>query len=302
MARVNRRSASLAVLGLVLLAGSAALSGCVIHADDSTYGDSYGSSRAFESTTVDRPAATKGRLVAESRNGSITVHRATDGKLHVEASMRSRSEGRVKDAALDVTDTSVGVRVAIKWPDGRWQAGDAADLEIWIPDADGLDLNSTNGDIEVGGFAGRLTATTSNAGITIKRHDGTVIARTSNADIEASDVTGDVDATTSNSSITLRDVTGRVVALTSNGDIDIHLAPSASGPVTATTSNSSITLLVGPGFTGELSASTSNGTVECTDARARSTRSGKSSEVFNFGSGTASKLATSNGDVTVKPR
>jgi len=243
------------------------------------------------------------KLAAQSRNGSLIVHRAKDGQLRVDATVKSRSEGRAKDAAIQIEESAArGVQVSIAWPDKEWHEGDGADLEIWIPEAVGLDLTTSNGEIEAAGFSGKCIATTSNADVQISDHAGDLIAKSSNGDIVVTRLTGSADAATSNSGITMNDVSGPVTAATSNGDIAISLASGASGPVKAHTSNSSITLTVGAAFTGSVSAATSNGHVDCLVSRASRSTGNTSNATFNFGAGTTSSLVTSNGNVTVKSK
>jgi|GEM_PF-888448 len=292
-----RHRRPIALLSLIALVVLATIPGCVIGGDSDGY-----DARATHSISLAQPTAAKGKLIANSRNGSITVKKAPDGQLKIDALVRSRSEGRAKDASVQVEESATATTITIAWPDNRWQNGDGADLDIWLPDASGLELTTTNGDISTAGFSGKLNATTSNASIEVRSHAGDVVARTSNADIEASGVTGDIDATTSNSSVTLVDVSGSVVAATSNGDIDVSLLSTSGGPVRAATSNAAITLRVGPGFTGDLSAATSNGRVECTEPRARGSRAGKTAATWSFGPGPQSSLSSTNGDITVKSR
>jgi DUF4097 and DUF4098 domain-containing protein YvlB len=289
-------AASVAFLAGGLLVTAMTLPGCVIGGD---YDDS---SLARHNVTLTQPSAATGKLSAEARNGSLIVHKAKDGQLRVDAIIKSKSEGRAKDATVQIQDVGGGVEVTIAWPDKQWREGDGASLEIWIPNASGLALTTSNGDIEAAGFSGKATIRTSNSMIRINDHAGDLIAKTSNGDIVASRITGNADATTSNSDVTLRDVSGTVTAASSNGDVTVSLVSGAAGPVKATTSNGDITLLVSPAFAGSVRASTSNGNVECLASRASRSGNSSTSATFQFGAGSTSVLETSNGNITVKPQ
>lgn len=289
-------AASVALSAGTLLIATLALPGCVIG------GDHDESSLARHNVSITQPSANKGKLTARSRNGSLVVHKATDGQLRVDATIKSKSEGRAKDATVQVDSIGGGVEVAIVWPDKQWHEGDGASIEVWIPDASGLALSTSNGDIDAAGFSGQAVVTTSNSTIRIHDHAGELVAKTSNGDIIAGRITGSAAATTSNSDITLRDVGGPVTAVSSNGDVTVSLVSGAAGPVKATTSNADITLIVSPAFAGSVRASTSNGNVECLASRASRSGSSSSSATFQFGAGSASVLETSNGNITVKPQ
>ncbi len=295
----STRLSSAAAIGLLaggLLVTTITLPGCVIGGD---YDDS---SLARHNVSITQPSATKGKLTAEARNGSLIVHKSTDGQLRVDANIKSKSEGRAKDATVQVQDVGGGVEVTIAWPDKQWREGDGASLEIWIPDASGLALTTSNGDVEAAGFSGKAVVKTSNSTIRVSDHAGDLIAKTSNGDIVASRISGSADATTSNSDVTLRDVSGLVTAASSNGDITVSLASSAAGPVKASTSNGDVTFLVSPAFAGSVRASTSNGNVECLASRASRSGNNSSTATFQFGAGNTSVLETSNGNITVKPQ
>ncbi len=284
----------LSFASIAALCSTLALSGCVIGGD---YDDS---SLARHDVTLTQPRGAKGRLTAETRNGSLVIHKATDGQLRVDAVIKSKSEGRAKDAGVQIQDVSGGVEISIAWPDKQWHEGDRASLEVWIPDASGLVLTTSNGDIESAGFSGKAVLKTSNSTIRISDHAGDLEATTSNGDIVATRVSGGVDASTSNSDITLRKITGPVTAGSSNGDITVSLSNATGGPVKATTSNGDITLLVSVAFGGSVRASTSNGHVECLASRATRSSNSSTNATFQFGAGDTSVLTTSNGNVTVK--
>ncbi|ABN56175.1 MULTISPECIES: DUF4097 family beta strand repeat-containing protein [Methanoculleus] len=89
------------------------------------------------------------------------------------------------------------------------------------------ELLTSNGRIEIRGAEGYVTATTSNAGITVEDCGGIAGLATSNGEVtaELSAVRGDVTVSSSNAGITLRfaeDLDARVVATTSNGGITVH--------------------------------------------------------------------------------
>jgi len=209
-------------------------------------------------------------LDMSTSNGRVTV-RGIVGLTDVEvtATIRSRGDSLVaatnRAAQVTVEVQHIGNHVDVEYDaaahpwDVRRYTG--VDVEVLVPATADVDVDTSNGRVEVSGIVGILDletsngavevsdgvgevhATTSNGTVTVERFEGVVEIRTSNGWVEMDDVDGAIDAETSNGRIafggSLADgLSHRMV--TSNGRIDVALPVSSSIALEATTSNSTI--------------------------------------------------------------
>ncbi|HLN32920.1 MAG TPA: DUF4097 family beta strand repeat-containing protein [Gemmataceae bacterium] len=224
----------------------------------------YAAQQAISQSFTTEP---KPEIIVETFNGSIEVLAGIDNK--VKATVTKHTRGRTKEAAQDdlenievsITreDNTIHV-VAINTDHDSWHSRGAT-VELEIPAGAVLDLNTSNGQIEVTGASGAVSAETSNGKIHIDGTNGPLTLHTSNGGIAvkggagrlelktgngAIDVDSNhvvVDAQTSNGSIRFDGdlAAGENSFHTSNGKISIHLPSEASFHVDAQTSNGRIT-------------------------------------------------------------
>lgn len=228
-------------------------------------------------------------LAVATRNGAISISEHAGQAVEITAHLKSKDEARVLDAVIDAVRGPDGtLSIGVTWPDGKWHSNDGCSFEIFVPDANGISAQSSNGSITIVGLSGGVDAHTSNGSVTVNGHDGAI----------------SID--TSNGRITVDDAIGSVHAGTSNGSIKVALTDDNPGPVRLGTSNGSVTLAIGPAFRGTLTANTSNGSVTFgpfPDDLATSGQSiSKSFGTLSFGAGEGDKsvAATSNGSITIK--
>ncbi|MHC4216974.1 MAG: DUF4097 family beta strand repeat-containing protein [Planctomycetota bacterium] len=246
-------------------------------------------------------------LVVDTKNGRIEViaePQRTD--VSIEARVRCRgttqAEADERLAATTISITRSADQTLIVQPvfPGQRRGGEGASFSIKIPDANGLNLDTSNGTIVATGFSGHLRADTSNGSIRVTDHDGTAHVDTSNGGVTVTNLSGSLWADTSNGGITLTNVNGPVEADTSNGAIRLSLAGDQSGPLKLDTSNGAITVEVGGAFAGSVSFDTSNGAIHIEDQTGRissSTLSRNEGRVTVGEGGPASRLDTSNGSI-----
>lgn len=179
------------------------------------------------------------------------------------------------------------------------------DVDATVPAGLELQLETSNGVIEVRGGVRTLTATTSNGAINaIDTLAGKLTLETSNGGIEVRGARGEVNANTSNGRIRLERVEGQVRLETSNNGITLDrvtLPTESSNEVT--TSNGSIEVIGLNAPNGlRVEGSTSNGrlnlempgfSVQQDKTDFTATKEGSSS--------TSLRLETSNGGITVRP-
>ena len=246
-------------------------------------------------------------LDVSTSNGRVTV-RGVDGQTSVEviATLHSRGDTLIgatnRVAQIVIEMTHVGNHVVLSYDasahpwDVRRYSG--VDFEVIIPATADVEVNTSNGRIEIDEVTGILTldtsngkievsdglgevhASTSNGQITVTRFEGILDLGTSNGWIEMENVDGIVDAQTSNGRIAFG---GRLVEgvdhrmSTSNGRIDVAIPSDSRMIIEARTSNSTISTdlpLIGdtegkewsavlnPPATGTLTLETSNGQIE----------------------------------------
>jgi DUF4097 and DUF4098 domain-containing protein YvlB len=290
---------------LRLLAGTAltlvlaTLSGCVlgqVHLEHET-----------RMLTADQVAAAP--VVVRTTNGGVAVTAdTTRTDVSIKAELHAQTQDRLARTKVVAAREADGtLRVEIAWADGERLNSEGCDFTILLPDAHGLDIDTSNGAVEVTGLSGNALLRTSNGRITATRQQGDVDARTSNGSITIVDSIGAIKAVSSNGGIDVQNATARVDADTSNGRLSITLASSSPGPVNAETANGSISLTVGASFRGRLSLGTSNSSISTEGLSSRKdakvSASGKSSATVDFGEGgEPSRCTTSNGKVSVGSR
>jgi len=188
-----------------------------------------------------------------TRNGSITVGvddsllealiegtKTAAGETDEEAATRlDEIEIRVEPNADDATILEVEAILPVLSGSIR----DKVDFVITLPRGVDLELDCTNGDIEVEG------------------NEGSVDADAANGAIDVTDNTGDVEANSSNGALTLLDIVGSVVGETANGQIAVKVTMPDNGTVDVKTNNGRITMDIAEEATASLDLQTSNGTI-----------------------------------------
>lgn len=292
------RAASLFICGLLAMAAGG-VSGC-----GSAWSDfSCGMERAERTDERVIDHVSNMPVYVRTRNGSITIRTGEGQKASISAKLSAKDEQSLGLITLTTERDAGGtLRVIADWPKGS-SGQQGCSITVTLPDARGLDLDTSNGSVTFSGASGDAKATTSNGSVNIASHNGNLRIETTNGSIDAQHVAGKLIADTSNGRILAKEVGGPVTARSSNGSIDIGLATQNAGPVSIETSNSSATLRVGPAFAGELSASCSNGTVKWIGPSSV-TQSGSSKNAhFAFPQkGEKSRIETSNGSITIEQK
>jgi hypothetical protein len=244
-----------------MLAGVALLPGCIIV----TGGHSHVARGSLAASTEAGPSrdvaigelsridvtATPETLDLGSRNGSLVIivdESATE--LRIAADVRcggddaAEAEARLASVTLDVVEQAGGVvQVRPRMP-GGWRSGDGVNLEVRMPVSAAIIGRTSNGSIRIEGARGPIDLETTNGAIELRDTAGAVLARTSNGRIDVADHLGGLDIATSNGAITIR------------------LNPDSDAPVVARTNNGPVEFRAGSAFGGVLDARTSNGRIQ----------------------------------------
>jgi len=201
-------------------------------------------------------------LSVRTDNGTVRVSQAQGNEVHIEATIRARSDERLAATTLNVDRDDQGtLHVAPAWPDNERETDEGCDFTITVPDMEGIRVVTGNGDIDLQNLAGDAVLETANGDVTVHDQDGAVDARTNNGCITLEGVQGAAIARANNGRVAIREARGAVEVKTSNAAVDVGLTPDNEGPVDVDTNNAMVSLSVGSAFKGALSLSTSNGKV-----------------------------------------
>ena len=240
-----RKTSTFICMGLILISAWA-LAGC----------DGFNLVTAEESGSQTVAAPASPRVIVETFNGEIEVSASGDGKVEVNwvkrgsGDSQAEAEDDLNNVEVSVTTEGDTTRIVARRTDNRSANNSGASFRLSVPAASQLDLESSNGDIEISATQALVNADTSNGSI---RFDGSL-------------VDGDQVFRTSNGAIVVTlpaDTRFRVSATTSNGEVTTDFPVTVSGPLTKGTLNG--TAGENPGIS--LTLGSSNGSIEIRQSR-----------------------------------
>lgn len=189
-----------------------------------------------------------GSLSIENVNGDINVSAGPDGKVRIKAYKKADDRDYLDEIEIKISASDDRIRIRTELPsqENRWfgfgNSSGSVSYEIVVPADTNIDeIDTVNGEIDVSGINGDVSADTTNGDIHLTGLRGNLEADTVNGGIDASfDVLGGNQ---------------RVVADTVNGRIYLRLPADASAEVEAGTVNGGIDaddfgLTVDKGFLG----------------------------------------------------
>ncbi len=234
-------------------------------------------------------------LVVNGDNGWITVNTGTDDEVRIQATLRG-----IDRIDYQVSQDGNTITVLAEIDQGWFISNVGVDITITAPVSTDVELEISNGAIELNGIEGTGTLRTSNGEIVLENVKGDFEGRTSNGKIEVDTLEGAAFLRTSNGGLDLQEVTGEVDAETSNGGISYSGDMIAGGDNRLITSNGNVDveLLGTPSI--ELDASTSNGDIT-SELPITATTTGDDHLVGTIGDGEADLyIRTSNGNVMIR--
>ncbi len=209
-------------------------------------------------------------LSAKTSNGSITVTGTENEICHIVATISARSFS-VEEAQLLAEQTEIrlerkpeGLKTVIVRPEMKRNESVSVSFEIEVPHQTALDLQTSNGKIQLSQIEQEIHATTSNGKIEMASVAGNIAAHTSNGSITIRQTTAQsLDLHTSNGSIKCENIYGNMAASTSNGSVNIQYAADANSAthIRITTSNGGIDLVTPENYSAKVDAATSNGKI-----------------------------------------
>ena len=184
-------------------------------------------------------------LQVENINGKIEIVGWTGDTITVNADIRShKGNDELNLMNVEVVEINNIVTVEAEYlGDGPVEV--TTDMTIKVPTYIAVDTVSTsNGNVDISGVAGNISAHSSNGAITIDDVDGYISATTSNGQIKIQDTTGIKNIDSSNKEITaeLFDFQDNITIETSNGGITIFINPLLNAEIEMQTSNGQISI------------------------------------------------------------
>ncbi len=250
-----------------------------------------------------------GALIVDTRNGD--VHVAVDPATSDVVIDALRMGGGATDAEAQlraeqvrvVTERDATGRLCVRaeYP-GGYQNGDGCAFTIRMPDVNGLEIRTDNGDVRLEACGGDAHVSTSNGKVVVIGQGGAVEARSSNGDVEIDGASGPVRLDTSNGGVRVARVAASVEASSSNGSIALEPAPDYRQPFRLETSNGSIRVHLSGAASATVHASTSSGRIDARSAHRPMQLSGSGdSRVVAIGDGGSPEChaTTSNGDIDI---
>ena len=234
-------------------------------------------------------------LVVNSDNGWIKVNTGTDDEVRIQATLRG-----IDRIDYEVSRDGNTITVLAEIDQGWFISNVGVDITITTPVNTDVELETSNGAIELNGIEGTGTLRTSNGEIVLENVKGDFEGRTSNGKIEVDTLEGTAFLMTSNGGLDLQEVIGEVDAETSNGGISYSgdMIPGGDNRLITSNGNVDVELMGTPGI--KLDASTNNGDVT-SELPITATTTSDDHLVGTIGDGEADLyIESSNGDVTIR--
>ena len=263
-----------------------------------------------------------GTLSLSTDAGSVTVTGTSGSEVVVTATIQGRSSDVAK-FVIEAQQSGNNVEVTGKAPKDFWRFLHGNDLDIRftisVPVAYNVRMQTSGGDLSVGGLHGTVDGSTSGGNITVQKVEGPVKIETSGGDIridglkgdmkaetsggsvKVKNVVGNVDGETSGGNISAEDVEGKVKLETSGGNVMIKVRGANKG-IHAETSGGNVTIMIAKNVGAVIDAGTSGGEVVCdlpvvvsgkiSEDRVKGTVNGGGETIYAH---------TSGGNVRIKP-
>ena len=204
------------------------------------------------------PLEPGGDLRIESRNGHISIETWNRPEASVQITRIARAnddktaEALLQEMQADVTLSPGRIEIVSRYPKrtesvGFWdvlgQRVTSMNIHyhVRVPARTGLDLETTNGELEIKGTTAGVKGRTVNGTVDIRGVRGSVDVETTNGSIDLSGIAGSTRAGTTNGTITaeLRQIeaAGRIVLSTTNGNVTASLPSDLKATVDAETTN-----------------------------------------------------------------
>jgi hypothetical protein len=256
----------------------------------------------------ERPAEVSENTFTIPGGKALALDLPANSGIHVVGSDRSDysvtacKAARRRETLEEVRVSPDGSGIALHGPSsGEW----LIHLIVRAPKSAPLDLEASNGPIDVRGMTGRVVVRTTNGPIGISESSGEIQANAQNGPISLEDCSGSGEARAVNGPVHISGRSGTYKLSTQNGPISVNLEGDRwDGTLDARAVNGPLSLKLEEGYrSGVLLEATGHGPVSCPDSACRSARKTFDDDArrIEFGdSEPVVRLSTRNGPVSVK--
>jgi len=267
------------------------------------------------STVISAQQPTIRLLEVETKNGRIEIRQWDESFIKVEGEKTVNGlgdlESHLEKIEIKTVYESDQLFIYASFPEDLNKLFNnisyGARFMIYIPEElsalEEFEIKTSNGKIDMEGFAGIFDLRTSNGSIHLSDCSGSIKANTSNAAVELADVQAQMDITTSNGYISFSKcfLTGSTNRFsTSNGRINGNVTLPSSGHVSFITSNGYVHLSLPENTNADFITTTSNGNISIKDFRVIYTSDQKTKKTGRMNnSGVHLVVQTSNGNITI---
>lgn len=247
------------------------------------------------------PFEANGQIEIDSHNGKIAIESWDRNEVRVQitrvvrAGSDEQAQALLKDLRADVDLTPGRLQIVSRYPKRRESVGlwdflgrkvGQTDIHYYlqVPRSTALQLQTTNGDIQVVGVTRSVDANTTNGNVKIAGGSGLIEVGTTNGELEMTGLSGNVTGRTTNGSVHAEvrslDKDGAVALSTTNGNVVVTLPPGLKAKVSAGTTNGKVSTSFPLTVSGAVSSKTIQGTI-------------------GGGPGAALDFSTTNGDIRI---
>lgn len=242
-------------------------------------------------------------------NGPIKIKTWDQDRVEIEVHERVKApdDEKAKELAdaVKLTGNLVGTRYEITLDFGEFynkRNNYYCALDVKLPARLALDLETTNGEIEIPEMEGKVRAETTNGNVDLRGCKGDADLKTTNGSVTTGLIGGKLYAGTTNGNLKLK-TNGEVRGRSTNGNITARIMLALTGDVDLSTTNGSIDLEIHPDSSFRLEAGTTNGHVgdSLNTDRFRGEYNRRRTELEgNYGDGKYNvTLSTTNGSISI---
>ena len=184
-----------------------------------------------------------GSISVDNINGSVVVHGWNEAGVRLQATKKAKADSKQTareklerlEVIIEAAADNISAVTKRTTRERKWNENVSVNYELWVPMDVVLEVETTNGKIQIEQVEGRISARTTNGKIDIDEASGSVNATTTNgpisADLRQYDGT-DMKLQTTNGSISLvapADLKADLEARTTNGSIKTDFPISVVG-------------------------------------------------------------------------
>ena len=226
------------------------------------------------------PFVEGGSIYLENVNGNTEAKSWNRAEVEVKALIKVKAgDAKEAEATLGKVEILINkslnkINIEVDYPknakgSGLWnllfgKGKPVVSTSFWltVPKKSDLDMNTTNGKVEVSDIEGKVLSRSTNGSVYVRNVVGSTESKTTNGSIFAVDLRGDAVAKTTNGKINMRRIDGNINAKSTNGEIYAEVLGITKGKdMEFITMNGSVKVLLPKDINADLEAKTNNGKI-----------------------------------------